>query len=81
VCHGGCRAAFAVIGAASAGLRQLALRKSRELWSGLAVLRQLGGGSRVIGLVLVAVFSQIFRNWLLLHAVGVDASFFDPSPS
>jgi uncharacterized membrane protein YbhN (UPF0104 family) len=70
-------AAFAVIGAASAGLRQLALRKSRELWSGLAVLRQLGGGSRVIGLVLVAVFSQILRNWLLLHAVGVDASFFD----
>jgi uncharacterized membrane protein YbhN (UPF0104 family) len=27
--------------------------------------------------VLVAVFCQIFRNWLLLHAVGVDASFFD----
>jgi uncharacterized membrane protein YbhN (UPF0104 family) len=31
----------------------------------------------VIGFVLVAVFAQIFRNWLLLHAVGVDASFFD----
>ena len=28
-------------------------------------------------LVLVAVFAQIFRNWLLLHTVGVDASFFD----
>ena len=70
-----------MIGAASAGLRQLALRKSRALWGGLAVLRQLGGGSRVIGLVLVAVFSQIFRNWLLLHAVGVDASFSTPSPS
>ena len=27
--------------------------------------------------MLVAVFAQIFRNWLLLHAVGVDASFFD----
>ena len=27
--------------------------------------------------VLLAVFAQIFRNWLLLHAVGVDASFFD----
>jgi hypothetical protein len=27
--------------------------------------------------VLVAVFAQIFRNWLLLHAVRVDASFFD----
>jgi uncharacterized membrane protein YbhN (UPF0104 family) len=69
--------AFAVIGAASAGLRQLALRKGRELWRGLAVLRSLSGGSRVIALVLVAVFAQIFRNWMLLHAVGVDASFFD----
>jgi uncharacterized membrane protein YbhN (UPF0104 family) len=69
--------ALAVIGAASAGLRRLALRKGRELWSGLAVLHSLRGGSRVIGFVLVAVFAQIFRNWLLLHAVGVDASIFD----
>ena len=30
---------LAVIGLASAGLRQLALRKGRELWRGLAVLR------------------------------------------
>jgi uncharacterized membrane protein YbhN (UPF0104 family) len=66
-----------VIALASAGLRHLALRKGRELWRGLAVLRSLRGGSQVIGLVLVAVFAQIFRNWLLLHAVGVDASFFD----
>jgi uncharacterized membrane protein YbhN (UPF0104 family) len=41
------------------------------------VLRSLNGGSRVIGLVLVAVFAQIFRNWLLLNEVGVDASIFD----
>jgi uncharacterized membrane protein YbhN (UPF0104 family) len=68
---------LAVIATASAGLRHLALRKGRELWRGLAVLRSLQGGSRVIGLVLVAVFAQILRNWLLLHAVGVDASFFD----
>jgi hypothetical protein len=27
--------------------------------------------------VLIAVFAQIARNWLLLHAVGVDASIFD----
>jgi uncharacterized membrane protein YbhN (UPF0104 family) len=67
----------AVIATASAGLRHLALRKGRELWRGLAVLRSLRGGGRVIGFVLVAVFCQIFRNWLLLHAVGVDASFFD----
>jgi uncharacterized membrane protein YbhN (UPF0104 family) len=68
---------LAVIGTASAGLRHLALRKGRELWRGLTVLRSLRGGSRVVGFVLVAVFAQIFRNWLLLHAVGVDASFFD----
>jgi uncharacterized membrane protein YbhN (UPF0104 family) len=68
---------LAVIGTASAGLRHLALRKGRQLWKGLAVLRSLRGGSRVVGFVLAAVFSQIFRNWLLLHAVGVDASFFD----
>jgi uncharacterized membrane protein YbhN (UPF0104 family) len=69
--------ALAVVGAASAGLRQLALRKGRELWRGLAVLRSLNGGSRVVGFVLVAVFAQIFRNWLLLHEVGVDASLLD----
>jgi hypothetical protein len=68
---------LAVIGLLSAGLRSLALRKGRDLWRGLAVLRSLGGGSRVVGFVLVAVFAQIFRNWLLLQAVGVDASLLD----
>jgi uncharacterized membrane protein YbhN (UPF0104 family) len=68
---------LAVIGLASAGLRRLALEKGRELWRGLAVLRSLSGGGRVVGFVLVAVFAQIFRNWLLLRAVGVDASIFD----
>ncbi len=69
--------ALAVIGTISAGLRHLAVRKGRELWRGLAVARSLRHGSRLIGFVLVAVFAQIFRNWMLLHAVGVDASFFD----
>jgi hypothetical protein len=68
---------LAVIATASAGLRHLAVRKGRELWRGLAVLRSLRGGSRAVGFVPVAVFAQILRNWLLLHAVGVDASFFD----
>jgi uncharacterized membrane protein YbhN (UPF0104 family) len=68
---------IAVVGSISAGLRRLALGKGRELWKGLAVLRKLGSGSRVIGFVLIAVFAQIFRNWMLLHAVGVHASFFD----
>jgi uncharacterized membrane protein YbhN (UPF0104 family) len=69
--------AIAVVASISAGLRRLALGKGRELWKGLAVLRQLRSGSRVVGFVLVAVFAQIFRNWMLLHAVGVDASFLD----
>jgi uncharacterized membrane protein YbhN (UPF0104 family) len=66
-----------VVGAASVGLRRLALAKGQKLWRGLAVLRSLSGGSRVVGFVLIAVFAQILRNWLLLHAVGVDASVFD----
>jgi len=61
----------------SAGLRHLALRTGRELWRGLHVIRTLHGGGLVIGFVLVAVFAQILRNWLMLHAVGVDASLFD----
>ena len=68
---------FAVVAGISTGLRHLALRKGRKVWSGLAVLRNLRGGSRVVGFVLIAVFAQIFRNWMLLHAVGVDASLFD----
>jgi hypothetical protein len=61
----------------SAGLRHLALNTGRKLWLGLTVLRSLAGGGRLIGLVLIAVFAQILRNLLLLHAVGVHASIFD----
>jgi uncharacterized membrane protein YbhN (UPF0104 family) len=68
---------LAVVGLVSAGLRQLALRKGRELWRGLAVLRSFRGGSRVVGFVLIAVFAQILRNWIILRAVGVDASVLD----
>jgi uncharacterized membrane protein YbhN (UPF0104 family) len=70
-------ACVAVFAALSAGLRHLAIPKGRELWHGLAVLRSLRGGTLVVAFVLVAVLAQILRNWLLLHAVGVDASFFD----
>jgi uncharacterized membrane protein YbhN (UPF0104 family) len=69
--------AIGLLAGISAGLRHLALRSGRELWKGLAVVRRLRGGSLLIGFVLVAVFAQIFRNWMLLHAVGVHASFFD----
>jgi len=66
-------AAVAVI----AALGRLAGSRRRDCWRGLAVLRSLHGRNRVVLLVLVAVFAQILRNWLMLHAVGVDASVFD----
>jgi uncharacterized membrane protein YbhN (UPF0104 family) len=69
--------AIAGIATVSAGMRRLALSTGRRLWSGLAIARRRGHGSRLIAFILVAVFAQIFRNWMLLHAVGVDASFFD----
>jgi uncharacterized membrane protein YbhN (UPF0104 family) len=68
---------LAVVLGLSAGLRHLALREGRLLWNGLAVLRKLRGGGRLVAFVLVAVFAQVSRNWLLLRGVGVDASFFD----
>jgi uncharacterized membrane protein YbhN (UPF0104 family) len=68
---------LAVVGSVSAGLRHLAVGTGRELWRGLAIARSARHGSRLIGFVLVAVFAQILRNWLLLRAVGVDASVFD----
>jgi uncharacterized membrane protein YbhN (UPF0104 family) len=69
--------AVGVIVAGGAGLRRLALCGGRKLWRGLAVIRCARRGTRVVAWVMVAVLSQILRNWLLLHAVGVDASFFD----
>jgi uncharacterized membrane protein YbhN (UPF0104 family) len=68
---------IAAVATASAGLRRLALRTGHALWRGLAVIRSRRGGSRMVAFVLVAVLAQVIRNWLLLHAVGVDASLLD----
>ena len=54
----------------SVGLRSLAVAKRRWLGEGLAVMRTLQPRNRLVGFVLVAVFAQIARNWLLLHAVA-----------
>jgi len=59
------------------GVRSIALAKDGWLAKGLAVMRSLEGRNLVVCFVLLAVFAQIARNWLLLHAVGVDASLFD----
>ena len=68
---------FAVSLAAVGGLSVLSRRRTTGLWSGLAILRSINGRTRIIGLVLIAVFAQIARNWLALHAIGVDASVSD----
>src|SRR3954469_1699758 len=68
---------LAVALALSSGLRSLALGTGRGLRRGLNVMRSLNGSAIIIGLILVATFAQIARNWLVLHAVGVDVSVFD----
>lgn len=68
---------FALSIAAVGGLSAFSRRHTTGLWSGLAILRSLDGRARILGLVLIAVFAQIARNWLALRALGVDASVFD----
>ena len=68
---------FAAVAGASAILRGVAAAGVRWLASGLAVMRTLDGRARLTGFVLVAVLAQVTRNWLMLHAVGIDASVFD----
>jgi uncharacterized membrane protein YbhN (UPF0104 family) len=69
---------LAVAVALVGGLRNLARRWREGFWSGLAVLRSsTHGRTAVVALVLVAVFAQIARNWMMLDAVGVHASVFD----
>jgi uncharacterized membrane protein YbhN (UPF0104 family) len=69
--------AVAAAAAAIAAMSRLAGCGERDCWRGLGALRDLRVGRIVVALVLVAVFAQILRNWLMLHAVGVDASVFD----
>ena len=68
---------LAAVAAASAALRSIGAAGVRWLRSGLAVMRSFHGRVRLVGFVMIAVLAQIARNWLLLHAVGVDASLFD----
>ena len=69
--------ALAVALGVSSGLRSLAIGTGRGLRRGLQVMRSLNGSALIVGLILVATFAQIARNWLVLHAVGVDVSVFD----
>ncbi len=57
------------------GLRRLSKRRA-GLWAGLAVVRDQGC-FRMVAFTLLSVCAQIARNWLLLHAIGVNVSVFD----
>ena len=61
---------------AVAVLRLVSKRRRTGLWAGLAVLRKHGRG-RMIAFTVLAVCAQVARNWLMLHAIGVNVSVFD----
>ena len=67
----------AAVGCVGLVFRSIAAAQARWLRKGLSVLRSQQGSTRLIAFVLIAVFAQIARNWLMLNAVGVDASVFD----
>ena len=56
-----------------AGLCRVSRLRQTGLWAGLAVLRCRGRG-RLVVFTLLAVCAQVGRNWLMLHAIGVDVS-------
>ena len=68
--------AVAIMGGAVAALGRVSRRHRTGLWAGLAVVRNKGRG-RVIAFTLLAVCAQVARNWLMLHAIGVNVSVFD----
>jgi uncharacterized membrane protein YbhN (UPF0104 family) len=68
--------AVGIMGGAVAALRRVSERHRTGLWAGLAVVRDKGRG-RVIAFTVLAVCAQIARNWLMLHAIGVNVSVFD----
>jgi hypothetical protein len=70
-------AAFVVAAGLVGTLSACAGGRRHGFWRGLAVLRSARGRIRLVLFVLVAVVAQIARNWLMLRAVGVDASVFD----
>lgn len=70
-------AALLIVGAISAVLRGVFVARWHWLRQGLAVLGHGRGRLLVVAFVLVAIGSQIARNWLMLHAVGMDVSVFD----
>lgn len=70
-------AVFGLTVVALLGLRRLARRRQRGAWRGLAVMRDARARNLIVAFVFVVIGTQIARNWLLLHASGVNVSVFD----
>lgn len=68
--------AVVIIGGVLAVVRRVSERHRAGLWAGLAVVRDKGR-VRVILFTMLAVCAQVARNWLMLHAIGVNVSVFD----
>lgn len=69
--------ALAVVVGLAVALGRMPLRHPGKAWRGLSAMSSLRAGARITAVVLVAVFAQIARNWLVLQALGVHASVFD----
>jgi uncharacterized membrane protein YbhN (UPF0104 family) len=67
--------AVVLMSGAVIGLRRVSECRRHGLWAGLAILRGRGRG-HMIAFTLIAVVAQLARNWLMLHAIGVDVSIF-----
>jgi uncharacterized membrane protein YbhN (UPF0104 family) len=68
-----------VVGATAsvvAALFRVSERRRTGLWAGLAILRIPSRG-RLIMFAVLSVCAQVARNWLMLHAIGVNVSIFD----
>jgi uncharacterized membrane protein YbhN (UPF0104 family) len=66
----------AAVAGVVAGLHRVSECRRTGLWSGLAILR-MQSRSRLITFAVSAVCAQVLRNWLMLHAIGVNVSVFD----
>ncbi len=66
-----------LVGVVWIALKKLSRTEGDGWRTGLAVLGQLRGRNLTIALMSLAIASQIIRNWLMLRAVGVDASILD----
>jgi uncharacterized membrane protein YbhN (UPF0104 family) len=67
--------AVVLMGGVVVGLRRVSECRRTGLWAGLAIVRRKRRG-RMIAFTVIAVCAQVARNWLMLHAIGVDVSVF-----